>query len=122
MSLAALLRRHGVGTVVSIREVARRAGIDYGLLGRALRGEEKLSEPVLVRLAVATGADAIDVVCAGCRVPKRVVAYLARHPELVHRLNAHAEAEEADLAAAAAGVTADPHAEPVDGAAPLEDA
>jgi HTH-type transcriptional regulator, competence development regulator len=85
-SVAELLRRIRSERGESVREVARRVGVDPSYISRVERGEKVASPAFRQRLAQNYDLPSDDVELASGGVPPDIADILRRHPEVLAEL------------------------------------
>jgi transcriptional regulator with XRE-family HTH domain len=84
--VAHLLRQIRTQRGVSVREVARKVGVDPSYVSRVERGEKQASPAFRQRLAEHYDLPADDLDLAAGEVPADIAAILREHPELLKEL------------------------------------
>jgi transcriptional regulator with XRE-family HTH domain len=84
--VAQLLRRIRTERGVSVREVARKVGVDPSYVSRVERGEKHASPTFRQRLAEHYDLPPDDLALAAGQVPADIAAILRAHPEVLAEL------------------------------------
>lgn len=84
--VARLLRQIRAQRGVSVREVARKVGVDPSYVSRVERGEKQASPAFRQRLAEHYDLPADDLELAAGEVPTDIAAILREHPEVLREL------------------------------------